>query len=104
MSDKATSKATIQPAKKSGSKVFKAGVLTGVIGTLTGPHLLRWMGRRASLRLRQALPLRLRKPPVATAATAATAATGAGLVRPGPAWAGLVRVLHRAQKTVGLTR
>jgi len=23
--------------------------------------------------------------------------------RPGPAWSGLVRVLHRAQKTVGLT-
>ena len=31
---------------------FKAGLFTGAVGALAGPHLVRWLGRRARARLR----------------------------------------------------
>lgn len=32
---------------------FKAGLFTGAVGALAGPHLVRWLGRRARARLQQ---------------------------------------------------
>lgn len=56
---------------KSSAGVFKAGLMTGAVTGVLGPHLLRWLGKRALIRIRRAVPRRLNQANSAPAKEAA---------------------------------
>jgi len=48
-----------QPIKSSSGRFFTAGLVTGALGAAAGPHLARWLGKRALKRLQRSLPERI---------------------------------------------
>lgn len=57
--DQKASKSAGKP--KSIAGVFKAGLMTGAVTGVLGPHLLSWLGKRALIRIRRAAPRRLKQ-------------------------------------------